>query len=527
MTSVSIDYATKTKVELVALCKERGIKGYASVGSTKEKIIQLLQDDDLTEKSIDEDYSKMKYDKLLKLCKERKIRRYFVRNSSGTIIATKEMMIKALKENNIRKSLFDYLTEHDPLIITKFVGNIDDLKIVSHGTNNYYTWICDTLECLNTFEAMPQHLFNQYLPRKHCITCMNINRGIKCQVRSLKKSGTIKQKFPGIENIWSNENKKTPDKFSPGSNKKIKLKCPNKSAKHPDYEIAVYHIQEHNCFRCPKCITKSSNAEMRIYSELKYSFKDVKWQQKIENREADIIVEDLKLVIEIDGYPWHMDKSEKDLAKNAIFEKNGYSVLRIRDPRLDKILCNTIICDIINLSLISYNKIIEWINNRFKSNIIINNEWKKTEYYKEIQISKMSIKYEDSIEYLFPQSKELWDYEKNYPFIPSQFTQGSCMEIWIKCSSGHVWKRKLSHLFRTIKGKKHIMNCPECSKPISNKRAILINGIRYRSILEFCRQKNIDNNFVYRELKKNKIDITLITSIQTFIETNLDSLIKK
>ena len=36
------DYDTKTKVELVALCKERGIKGYAQVGVTKEKIIKLL-----------------------------------------------------------------------------------------------------------------------------------------------------------------------------------------------------------------------------------------------------------------------------------------------------------------------------------------------------------------------------------------------------------------------------------------------------------------------------------------------------
>jgi hypothetical protein len=36
------DYNTKTKVELVALCKEKGVNGYAQIGITKEKIIQLL-----------------------------------------------------------------------------------------------------------------------------------------------------------------------------------------------------------------------------------------------------------------------------------------------------------------------------------------------------------------------------------------------------------------------------------------------------------------------------------------------------
>ncbi len=229
-------------------------------------------------------------------------------------------------------------------------------------------------------------------------------------------------------------------------------------------------------------------------------------------------------MIEIDGFPWHKDKSEKDLAKNSIFEKNGYSVLRIRDPRLDIMVCNTIICNLTDLSLIDYNKIVEWINTRFKCNIVKYDEYKNTEYYKEIQASKMSVKYEESIEYIFPESKKIWDYKKNYPFIPSQLTQGSCMEIWVKCSSGHSWKRKLSHLFRTIKDKKHIMTCPECIKPKSNKRTLQINGILYKSILDYCIQKNIDRHKLYKKMKQNKVDNTIIANIQTFIEANLDIL---
>jgi len=421
----------------------------------------------------------------------------------------------------IKKNLFDYLTEYNPLILTKYIGNCDDLKSITYGSNNYYTWKCETIDCSNTFKAISRNVYKNDLPRKYCDICTQKNRNINRQIRSLERSGSIKKKFPGIDTIWSKNNIKTPEQLSPGSNEKVNLLCPNKHAKHPEYEISVYHIQDYYCIRCPKCVIKSSNSEMRMYSELKYSFKDVKWQQKIEGREADITIEDLKLVIEIDGFPWHKDKSEKDLAKNIIFEKNGYSVLRIRDPRLDIIVCNTIICNLTDLSLIDYNKIMEWINTTFKCNIVKYNEYKNTEYYKEIQASKMTVKYEESIEYIFPESKKIWDYEKNYPFTPSQLTQGSCMEIWVKCCSGHSWKRKLSHLFRTIKDKKHIMKCPECIKPKSNKRILLINGIIYKSILEYCRQKNIDRNVLYKKLKQNKIDITLITSVQKFIEENL------
>ena len=427
-------------------------------------------------------------------------------------------MINISIENKFRDNLFNYLTEHNPLIIAKFLGNQNILKTNYFNTNIYYTWKCDTLECSNTFNAIARNVYKTDSPRKYCDMCSHQSRQINKQLAIIKRSGSIQEKFPFIKDVWSDKNKKTPNDLSPGSNEKVKLKCPSKSAKHPEYEIIVHHIQEHNYFRCPKCVTKSSNAEMRIYSELKYSFNDVKWQQKIKGREADVTIEDLKLIIEIDGFPWHKDKSEKDLAKNAIFEKTGYTVLRIRDPRLENIVCDTIVCSLTDLSLIDYNKIVEWINNKFKCNIVHYDEWKNKEYYKEIQVSKMSIKYEESIEHLFPESKDLWDYDKNHPFIPSQFSQGSHAEMWVSCSIGHSWKRHLSHLFRTIKGKKHIMKCPECNIPRSNKRILKINGRIYKSILEWCREQNIDRNVLYKTLKRNNIDIISIESIQKFIE---------
>ncbi len=517
----SIDYNAKSKRELVLYCKETGIRGYAANKITKEQIIKLIIDYTSKETSAVENYKNMKYEALLELCRERNIKGYITKSSTGTATITKEGMINALTENIVKISLFEHITKYNPTIITKFVGNQDILKTALPGTNKYFTWKCDTLNCLNTFEAIPRNVYNNNLPRKYCDTCTHQNRQINKQNTILKRSGAIITKFPFIIDIWSSENNKMPDDLSPGSNEIVTLKCPNKSTNHPDYKIAVCKIQEHNQYRCSKCVTKSSNAEMRLYSELKYTFEDVKWQQKIKGREADITIEDIKLVIEVDGFPWHKDKSNKDLEKNAIFERNGYSVLRIRDSRLEEISCDHIVCDLVNLSLVDYNKIISFINISHDCNIELYDVWQNHEYYKELQASKMSIKYEESIEHLFPESKELWDYEKNHPFIPSQFSQGSDMELWLKCCNNHSWKRQLSHLFRTIKGKKHIMKCPECIIPRSNNKCLKINDKIYKSISEFCKQTNNDRHDLYRKLKQNNIDLTSLENIQKFIEDHI------
>jgi hypothetical protein len=494
------EYKSKTKIELVALCKEKGLKGYSQVGITKEKIIQLLT-------------GEIEY-----------------KESRGNSSEKKQ---KALKQRQLKNNLFDYLTKNNPSILTKYFGEPDDLKSISFGTMvNTYKWKCEKYsECSNIFEARPSDVFRDDKQIKYCSLCKYQERGKTYQKNMLEKNGSIETKFPDIINIWCEDNKFKSNELTANSHERVKLKCPNKSAKHPDYEIYVYNINKSNsnCFiNCPKCSVKTSKAEMRIYSELKYIFKDVKWLKKIEGIEADIIIEDLKLVIEVDGFPWHMDKTEKDLVKNTIFEKNGYSVLRIRDPKLGEISCDSIICDLSDLSIIQYNKIVEWLNNKYKSNIDTFDEFQNSEYYKEIHASSMSVPYDESLEYLFPESKELWDYEKNHPFIPSQFRIGSNMKVWVKCKSGHFYESQINHIFRIRNDGKHenerqIKNCPECPKPKSksnnpNQRIIVVNGKSYNNITECCRELKISRTYLYEKMKAKGIDKNVMDNIQKLIE---------
>jgi very-short-patch-repair endonuclease len=490
-------YETMTKIELVSICKEKSIKGYAQNGITKLKLIQLLK-------------GETEY-------KDPRERENWSENK-------KKSFEKALKKRQLKNNLFDYLTLNNPSIIRKYSGNQDDLKTISHSTMAHYKWKCENfIQCSNVFEARPRDVFrnDSKSPTKYCSKCKFQDRGQKYQQNMLQKNGSIQEKNPNIINVWCKDNKFKPDKLTDNSHKKVKLKCPNKSAKHPDYEISVYNIQESNCYSCPKCSIKTSKAEMRIYSELKYVFKDVKWQQKIEGREADITIEDLKLVIEVDGFPWHMNKTEKDLEKNSIFKKNGYSVLRIRDTQLNEIECDYIICDLSELSLTDYNKIVDWINTQFKCNINVYSEWKNIEYYKEIHASLLSVAYDESVEYLFPESKELWDCEKNHPLLPSHFKIGSNMNVWVKCKSGHSYERPINRIFRIRNNEKKIMNCPDCPKQKSKpqkKRIIEVNGKKYNNITESCRALSISRGYLYQKMKLKGIDIKVIADIQKEIE---------
>lgn len=493
-----IDYTNLTKVQLVSLCKEKGIKGHSQIGITKDKIIKLLK-------------GEIKYNDQ--------------RKKSNWSNKRKESFEKILKARRLKNNLFDYLMKNNSELINKYAGNTDDLKVISYGTMTQYKWKCSNYsKCFGIINARPRDIFrnDSKSPTQYCNKCTHKEKGITYQKNMLEKNGSIQTKIPDIINVWCENNEYNPSALTDYSHKTVTLKCPNKSAKHPDYEIKVYNIQESNCISCPKCSLKTSKAEMIIYSELKYLFKDVKWQQKIEGKEADIIIEDIKLVIEVDGFPWHRDKTEKDLQKNSIFEKNGYNVLRVRDIKLAEIKCNSIVCDLSELLITDFNRIIKWINDTYKIQIQINSEFKNLDYYKEIQTNVLVVEFKESIEHLFPESKELWDYEKNYPFVPSQFTKGSHMEVWVKCKSGHTYKRPIKQLFRTIKNKNHIMNCPECHKPQSNKRMIKINDISYNSITDCCRKLNINRKIVYRTMKKSELDNTIIENIQKCIEEILN-----
>ncbi len=63
---------------------------------------------------------------------------------------------------------------------------------------------------------------------------------------------------------------------------------------------------------------------------------------------------------------------------------------------------------------------------------------------------------EKSLQSTHPEICNDWDFEKNYPLRPENFTYGSAYKIWWSCKNGHSYQKKIIHKARHI-------NCPYCT----------------------------------------------------------------
>jgi hypothetical protein len=74
---------------------------------------------------------------------------------------------------------------------------------------------------------------------------------------------------------------------------------------------------------------------------------------------------------------------------------------------------------------------------------------------------------------LFPEIASEWDYEKNQPKRPEEFTQGSTKKAWWKCSKGHSWDAIIYS--RTGNG----TGCPQCTNQSSRAEIRLLTEFIY------------------------------------------------
>ena len=95
-----------------------------------------------------------------------------------------------------------------------------------------------------------------------------------------------------------------------------------------------------------------------------------------------------------------------------------------------------------------------------------------------------------------PQLMREWDYERNYPLTPQDFTAASSKKVWWKCSKcGYNWQSAISSRNMNKTG------CPKCAyKKIAALKSKVVSKIdlktnkvikTYPSVLEAARQNNI------------------------------------
>jgi hypothetical protein len=135
---------------------------------------------------------------------------------------------------------------------------------------------------------------------------------------------------------WSNKNELKPNQVFKSSGKKYIFKCSNNH----EFPCPLNNITGRNRW-CPSCRNKTEQNlyELlnQIYSMLKKQYK-VEWCKNMSYLPFDFVIEELKIIIELDG-PQHFKQISKwkspeetrkgDLYKMKCANDNGFSVIRI------------------------------------------------------------------------------------------------------------------------------------------------------------------------------------------------------
>ena len=188
-------------------------------------------------------------------------------------------------------------------------------------------------ECPNCQHSFEQHL--SHITRGNaCPYCHNI----KLCDESKKCMYCFNKTFASIErsSCWSNKNAKKPIQVFKSTAAKFWFVC-DKCCN--EFESKLCHITDGSW--CPNCRYKTEDKLFKIliekYPTLKCQYK-VDWCKDIKHLPFDFVIEERKIVIEIDGEqhwkqvakwktPEHNRK--RDLYKMKCANENGFSVIRI------------------------------------------------------------------------------------------------------------------------------------------------------------------------------------------------------
>ena len=299
-----------------------------------------------------------------------------------------------------------------------------------------------------------------------------------CLNRKVGYGNDLATRYPKLVKEWDQEKNHPllPSEVTYASNNKVWWRC--EKGHSWDAVISSRSIGNRGC---RYCTSQSSRGEIRLLAELDFFFDDVTSRQKIAGKEADIFIGELGLVIEYDGAYFHADKTLKDIEKNDTFQKNGFSIIRVREEPLKKTGSQDVIvndrqyetkCDVslLFMSLLKeHGKNIKASKRGQIEAYIRSADFINDDLYN-LYISYFPSPFpENSLEVLHPDVAAEWHPKKNDPLTPRNFTAKSSTEVWWQCKLGHEWKRKISNRTPSKTGKKG-SGCPYCSGRLATSK---------------------------------------------------------
>jgi hypothetical protein len=260
---------------------------------------------------------------------------------------------------------------------------------------------------------------------------------------------------------WDYEKNKgfLPEKFSEFSGKKVWWKC----KKNHEWQTAIATRSQGS--NCPFCWKHTSVPEFRLLAEFELLFGNVARRRKFSGLEVDLYLEKYQIGVEYDGSYWHKGKETRDRKKGVALSEQGIKLLRVREEPLE-ILSEF---DVLTSSRGLKKEVVDEILTNIKPYCDDDDLLKIDQYIslKTFQNEKVFKKYltdlpEPDLENSLANEEETllseFDYEKNTPLEPKNFSRGTQYKVWWKCKKGHSWKTTVNTRTSNKSG------CPFCSR---------------------------------------------------------------
>ncbi|NME81859.1 zinc-ribbon domain-containing protein [Clostridium sp. SM-530-WT-3G] len=315
-----------------------------------------------------------------------------------------------------------------------------DPYILNKGSHKIVYWKCH--KCGYEWQSMA---YERTIGHKECIGC-----------KSLANT------FPIIAQDWDYElnGNLTPMDVTPYSNKKVYWRC-SKNPTHKERK-SVNDRCNYGCSLCSRG-RNTSISEVMIYLAFKEVFGDVHNRFKIQNDkklECDILIPQIALAIEYDGYRYHKNKKEQDEEKNRRLahqkiNNKEITFIRIREEGLPKLKSYGSFHITIKRHLTKLNEFYKNLINLIELIYHGNNEMKsRTELLRKVEIDNMrykaliylsNIDEKSSLQSVNPELAKEWHPTKNDGLLPIHVKPFSNEVVWWCCNKcGYEWRESVS-----------------------------------------------------------------------------------
>ena len=264
--------------------------------------------------------------------------------------------------------------------------------------------------------------------------------------------------FPDVTKEWNYEKngELQPQDVSAQSSKKVWWKC---SEGH-EWKATVSN-RTGNKSGCPRCNIENVNSfcEQAVFFYVKKAFSDAVNGDDHLGIELDIFIPSKMAAIEYDGEAWHNNKrrQQNDAKKNAICERAGITLIRIREPRLPDIdNCLTIRRESSTANKSLDDAIRSTLSLLGIDAIEVNTDL-DTGYILEQFATK---KHQNSLAFCCPDVASEWHPTKNGSLTPDKVSKSSRRKVWWLGKCGHEWQMTIGDRTRT-NGRPQ--GCPYCA----------------------------------------------------------------